>query len=128
MFTRFVSFGFKFGAPADLDLQFDVRFLENPYFVPELRPLSGREAAVADYVLNQGAAKTFLEHLRGLLTFLVPAYDAEGKSYLTVGLGCTGGRHRSVAIAEALARELKAERGFDISVVHRDVDREHHSS
>jgi len=113
------SFGFKHGSPRDLDLVFDVRFLPNPHWVPELRPLTGVDSAVADYVLKDEAAVEFVERIDGLLDFLVPRYVDEGKAYLRIGIGCTGGRHRSVAIAEELGRRLE-EAGNDVTVRHRD--------
>jgi UPF0042 nucleotide-binding protein len=118
MVLRFVSFGFKYGAPVDADLLFDVRFLDNPYFVNELRQLPGTDEAVRRFVLNQPDALTFLHKLEDLLRFVIPRYEREGKSYLTVGIGCTGGRHRSVAIAEALSRV------FEGAPVHRDLGRD----
>ena len=117
-----LSFGFKQGVPADADLVFDVRFLPNPYFVDKLRPLSGQNPRVSRYVMRAAAARTFLRLTAALLRFLVPQYIAEGKSYLTVAIGCTGGRHRSVAIAESLARRLKHTRGTTLRVRHRDVN------
>jgi UPF0042 nucleotide-binding protein len=123
MVTRIVSFGFKFGSPVDADVVLDVRFLDNPYFVPALRPLSGLDAPVADYVLGSADTQEFLRKTGALLEYVLPRYEREGKSYLTIAIGCTGGRHRSVTIAEALARELSGSTGASISVVHRDVDR-----
>ncbi len=116
------SFGFKHGLPLDVDLVLDCRFLPNPHWVDELRPLSGRDEAVKDYVLGQPAAVAFLDHMNKLLRLLVPAYQHEGKSYLTIAFGCTGGRHRSVAIAEEVAEQLRA-RGERPAVSHRDIDR-----
>lgn len=116
-----VSFGFRYGIPADADLVLDVRFLKNPYFEDRLRPLSGREAEVADYVLTQEDAKEFLDRTEDWLNFLLPRYQAEGKVYLTVAVGCTGGRHRSVAMAEELAGRLR--RCTLARVRHRDVER-----
>lgn len=116
------SFGFKHGPPGDVDLQFDVRFLPNPHWVPELRPLLGTDAPVAEYVLGQPDAEPFLEKIQDLLSFLVPRFVAEGKSYLALGVGCTGGHHRSVALAEAIARWCRSE-GWSVSVWHRDRDR-----
>ncbi len=115
------SFGFKHGSPRDLDLVFDVRFLPNPHWVPELRPLTGVDAPVAHYVLTDPAADEFMNRIDDLLTFLVPRYVDEGKAYLRVGIGCTGGRHRSVAIAEELGRRLK-DAGTDVTIRHRDAD------
>lgn len=117
------SFGFKHGSPRDLDLVFDVRFLPNPHWVPELRPLTGVDGAVSDYVLGDEAAGEFVTRIDDLLTFLVPKYVDEGKAYLRVGIGCTGGRHRSVAIAEELGRRLAAG-GNDVTVRHRDAGHE----
>ena len=114
------SFGFKHGSPRDLDLVFDVRFLPNPHWVPELRPLTGIDAPVAQYVLQDEAAVEFVNRVDELLTFLVPRYIDEGKAYLRIGIGCTGGRHRSVAIAEELARRLE-HAGNDVAVRHRDA-------
>jgi len=123
MRTRFVSFGFKFGTPVDADLLFDVRFLDNPYFVPELRELSGVTQAVKDFVLSQADCRGFMERVASLLEFCLPRFEREGKSYLTVAIGCTGGRHRSVVIADELALQLRTRDGVSIDVVHRDVDR-----
>ena len=116
-----VSFGFRRGVPADSDLVFDVRFLPNPNFVPSLKRWTGRQPRVARYVMRSAGAKRFLKLTTGLLRFLLPQYIAEGKTYLTIAIGCTGGRHRSVAIAEALARFLKQVRGIVVRVRHRDV-------
>jgi RNase adapter protein RapZ len=118
--TRVVSFGFKYGLPQDADLVFDLRFLPNPHFVPELRPHSGLDAPVRDYVLAAPEAQELLSDLSALLGKLLPRYAAEGKSYLTIGIGCTGGRHRSVAMAEALALQLTH---GTVAVFHRDVER-----
>ena len=128
MRTRIVSFGFKYGAPVDADLVLDVRFLENPFFIEALRPQSGRDAAVADYVLKSTDGTAFLKLAGPLLAFLLPRYEREGKSYLTVAIGCTGGRHRSVAISEALASGLREETGLYIDVLHRDIARDNSSS
>jgi UPF0042 nucleotide-binding protein len=116
-----VSFGFKRGLPRVVDLLFDVRFLPNPHWVPDLRPQTGLDPEVRDYVLGQEDAVVFLDKLTEMLEFLVPRYDAEGKSYLTIAIGCTGGRHRSVAIAEEVARRLGAQGQPDVAVVHRDI-------
>ena len=122
MQTTVTSFGYKHGLPLDTDLVIDCRFLPNPHWVEELRPLTGLDEPVRDYVLGQPLTGRFLEQIDDLLAMLLPAYVAEGKSYLTVAFGCTGGRHRSVAIAESVARSLR-EKGFDLRVAHRDVDR-----
>ena len=116
-----VSFGFKHGIPAQADLVFDARFLPNPYFVADLRNKNGTDPQVASYVLNDGDAKMFLERLAGFITDFRPLYDREGKSYLTVGIGCTGGRHRSVAIVEEIRRRLDPS-GGPVLVRHRDMD------
>jgi UPF0042 nucleotide-binding protein len=118
-----VSFGFKHGIPFDADLMFDVRFLPNPHFVEGLRPLDGRDAGVRDYVLGHAEARELLERLRGLLEFLLPFYQREGKAYLTVAIGCTGGRHRSVTFVEMLRQFLEG-LGYTPTVVQRDIDRE----
>jgi UPF0042 nucleotide-binding protein len=121
--VNLVSFGFRFGPPATAELLFDVRFLPNPHFEPDLRPLTGEDPAVAEYVLKNERAEGLFERLRELLHFLLPLYDAEGKAYLTIGVGCTGGRHRSPAIAESLARVLR-EAGREVNVEHRELERE----
>ena len=121
--TSLVSFGFKHGVPFDADLVFDVRFLPHPHFVPGLRPLDGRDARVREFVLDHDESRTLLGHLKEFLKFLLPRYEREGKAYLTVAVGCTGGRHRSVTLVEELRRFLD-ELGYAPSVVHRDLDRE----
>jgi RNase adapter protein RapZ len=118
-----VSFGYRNGIPANSDLVFDLRFLPNPYFVEGLKPLPGTDPKVSEWVLGRAQTEEFLEHLENLLHFLVPQYKAEGKSYLTVSLGCTGGRHRSVAIAEELAKRLTDKHRARVKVTHRDVDK-----
>ncbi|HEX6569411.1 MAG TPA: RNase adapter RapZ [Acidimicrobiales bacterium] len=122
MQTTVLSFGYKHGLPLDADLVFDCRFLPNPHWVDELRPLTGRDGQVRDYVLGQPAAGRFLDNLEVLLEQLLPAFVAEGKAYLTIALGCTGGRHRSVAIGEEVARRLRAH-GERVGVLHRDIDK-----
>lgn len=116
------SFGFKHGAPRDTDLVFDVRFLPNPHWVPELRDLRGVHNPVSEYVLGSEGADEFVERVDDLLGFLIPRFQAEGKSYLSIGIGCTGGHHRSVAIAEELRQRLTAH-GVNASVRHRDIER-----
>ncbi len=123
MQTRVTSFGFKYGVPVDADLVFDARFLANPHFVPELRPRSGRDPAVAGFVLGQPEGAEFLDALAGLVGPLLARYAREGKVVLTVAVGCTGGRHRSVALAEALGERLRAEAPGEVTVHHRDIDR-----
>src|SRR5262245_6960511 len=117
-----VSFGFRHPTPQSAELLFDVRFLPNPHFEERLRPLSGNDPEVAEYVLKHPRGAALVDRLLDLLDFLLPLYDAEGKAYLTVGIGCTGGRHRSVAIANALAAELRGA-GREVNVEHRDVER-----
>ncbi|MGZ4796326.1 MAG: RNase adapter RapZ [Acidimicrobiia bacterium] len=118
-----VSFGFKHGLPLDVDLVFDCRFLPNPHWVDELRPLDGRDAPVRDYVMAQDDAKAYLAELQRLFALTLPAYEREGKAYLSIAMGCTGGRHRSVAMAEALGGVL-TDLGYTPHVRHRDVGRE----
>ncbi|HTR47325.1 MAG TPA: RNase adapter RapZ [Verrucomicrobiae bacterium] len=117
-----VSFGFRYGIPADADLVFDVRFLPNPHFVPRLRPFSGKDARVARYIRSFPQTGEFLRRIESLLGYLIPHYIREGKSYLTVAVGCTGGRHRSVALAETIRRALQR-KGYSTKVVHRDLDK-----
>lgn len=116
-----ISFGFKHGSPRDADLVFDVRFLPNPHWIEELRPYSGRDAPVRDYVFGQPAAGPFMDALTQLLDLLVPGYVQEGKRYLTIAIGCTGGRHRSVAIADAVGEHLRETTGLPVTVQHRDL-------
>ena len=116
------SFGFKHGLPLDADIVMDVRFLPNPHWEEDLRPLTGHDPAVRDYVLDRPETVEFLDRLEDLLRALLPAYQAEGRSYLTVAIGCTGGRHRAVSIAEELAARLRA-RGTAVRTTHRDVSR-----
>jgi UPF0042 nucleotide-binding protein len=116
------SFGFKHGMPIDADIVMDVRFLPNPHWDEALRPLTGHDPAVRDFVLERADASEFLDHFEALLAPLLPAYQQEGKSYLTVAIGCTGGRHRSVAVAEEIASRLCA-RGFSVRTGHRDLAR-----
>ncbi|HVA69437.1 MAG TPA: RNase adapter RapZ [Candidatus Binataceae bacterium] len=122
MTVALVSFGYKYGAPVGMDLMFDVRFLPNPFFVPELRALDGIDGRVRDFVMAQPDARRFIEETGRLLDFLLPLYRREGKSYLTIGLGCTGGRHRSPVLARALAKRLAAD-GTEIQVRHNDIAR-----
>jgi UPF0042 nucleotide-binding protein len=115
-----ISFGFKRGTPRVVDVLLDVRFLPNPHWVPELRPLTGHDAPVRDHVLMADDAVVFVDKAMDMFRFLLPRYEAEGKAYLTVGIGCTGGRHRSVALANEIGRLLRAE-GFDANVSHRET-------
>jgi len=117
-----VSFGYRFGIPADADLVFDVRFLPNPHFVPRLRPYSGKDPRVARYIRSFAQTGQFLHRIEALLGYLIPHYIREGKSYLTIAVGCTGGRHRSVMMAEEMRRAL-IRRGYVTKVVHRDLEK-----
>lgn len=117
------SFGFRHGAPRGLDMVFDVRFLRNPHFIAELRPLTGRDPAVIQYLQSESEVEDTIARFVDLLAFLLPRFQREGKSYLTVGVGCTGGRHRSVMVAEAINKQLN-ERSYKSKVVHRDIDKD----
>jgi RNase adapter protein RapZ len=122
-FVTILSFGFKYGIPVDCDLVFDVRFLPNPYYVPELKKLTGNDKEVRKYVMESGAAAEFLDKLEDMLLFLIPNYITEGKNQLVIGIGCTGGKHRSVTLVNELAARLgKTEYGLKIE--HRDVERD----
>jgi len=116
-----LSFGFKYGIPVDSDLVFDVRFLPNPYYIPELKQYSGNDKPVRDYVLEYEGTKVFIEKLQDMLQFLIPNYKAEGKRQLIVAIGCTGGRHRSVAIANRIY-EILDHNGYNVNIDHRDID------
>lgn len=118
--VHLLSFGFKHGPPAEAEILFDVRFLPNPYFVPALKNDNGLQPEVANYVLDNDLCREFLAHLQPLISFLIPKYHREGKTYLTIGIGCTGGQHRSVAIAETLKKQLAGE-GVSVSIRHRDM-------
>ena len=118
-----VSFGFKHGLPIDADLVFDVRFLPNPHFVEGLRPLDGRDARVREFVMKHAESRELLHRIADFLSFVLPAYQREGKAYLTIAVGCTGGRHRSVALVEELRSHIAA-LGLTPALVHRDLDRE----
>lgn len=117
-----MTFGYKFGVPYEADLVFDVRFLQNPHFVPELKPLTGNEKNIQQYVLENKEAQGFLEHMKNFFAFLLPLFERERRSYLTIAIGCTGGRHRSVAIANKV-KELFAPLGYSVTLNHRDLDR-----
>jgi RNase adapter protein RapZ len=117
------SFGFRHGAPRGLDMVFDVRFLRNPHFIPELRPLTGLDPAVIEYLQSESEVEDTIARFVDLLAYLLPRFQREGKSYLTVGVGCTGGRHRSVMVAEAINKQLN-ERSYDSKVIHRDIDKD----
>ncbi|MGZ4298227.1 MAG: RapZ C-terminal domain-containing protein, partial [Solirubrobacteraceae bacterium] len=117
----FQSFGFKYGPSRDADLLFDVRFLPNPHYEPDLRPLTGADPRIVQYINRDGALDAFYEHIHPLLDYLLPQYLAEGKAHLVVAIGCTGGRHRSVAIALHLAGRYSGQAGYLVDVLHRDV-------
>ena len=121
MSINILSFGFKYGVPHDASLIMDVRFILNPYFVPELKALDGKDERVKDYVLNNDNARIFLNKFFDLIDYLMPLYEKEGKAYLTIAVGCTGGKHRSVAVAEALFKHLDKS-GSKIIMTHRDID------
>ena len=117
------SFGFKHGIPRDSDLMFDVRFLPNPHWIPELRKFRGTDQSVADYVFGFDEANVFLVKIEDMLDFLIPRFQSEGKSYLSIAIGCTGGKHRSVYLAGELGRHLEGE-GLTATINHRDLGRE----
>lgn len=118
-----LSFGFKYGIPADSDLVFDVRFLPNPYYIPELKPQTGNDQPVYDYVMQAPQAVEFLEKLEDMLTFLIPNYIIEGKNQLVISIGCTGGKHRSVTLANAITKQLK-KLSYGVKVEHRDIEKD----
>jgi len=120
MVITLVTFGYKFGVPYDLDLLFDLRFLPNPHFVPELRPSTGEDPKVREYILAQPDSVEFIDKLQSFLEYLLPRYRREGKSYLTIGFGCTGGRHRSVAVSFMIAERLR-QHGSEVNIKHRDI-------
>ena len=124
LFVTVMSFGFKYGIPADADLVFDVRFLPNPYYVENLRPKTGEEKEIQDYVKQGGTADIFLGKLYDMLDFLIPNYVLEGKNQLVIGIGCTGGKHRSVTIANAVYEHLKQQKGLGVKLYHRDIEKD----
>ncbi len=121
MTITLISFGFKFGIPQNVDLLLDVRFLPNPNFVPELRKLKGTDTAVQSFLFEKPSTGEFIERTFSLLDFLIPRYKEEGKAYLTIGFGCTGGRHRSPAIVERIAEHIAGKHGIEPAVIHRDM-------
>lgn len=124
LFVTIMSFGFKFGVPADCDLVFDVRFLPNPYYIPELKHKTGEDKEVQDFVLDSEVSREFLEKLTDMVKFLIPNYIDEGKNQLVIGIGCTGGHHRSVTVAKELYKQLdSADAGYGIRIAHRDITR-----
>jgi UPF0042 nucleotide-binding protein len=120
---RILSFGYKYGIPEDADLMMDVRFLANPYFVPELKAMDGERDEIRRFVLKNSAARTFLDKYLDLIDFLLPLYEGEGKAYLTIAIGCTGGRHRSVVISQYVYEHIK-KKGKRIELTHRDINQE----
>lgn len=122
MNISFISFGYKLGVPQNVDLLFDVRFLPNPYFIPELKLLKGTDNAVYDFVLKKDETIEFLEHMQRLMDFLIPHYIKEGRAYLVIGIGCTGGRHRSPAIVEEISQYINKRHGIKPNVMHRDME------
>ena len=125
LYVTVLSFGFKYGIPSDADLIFDVRFLPNPYYIEELRPLSGNDKPVQEYVMDNDKAGKFLEMLTDMIRFLIPNYITEGKTQLVIGIGCTGGKHRSVTLANALYEALaEAESDYGIKIEHRDIEKD----
>jgi UPF0042 nucleotide-binding protein len=121
LMVNVVSFGFKHGIPADADLVFDVRFLPNPFYIEELKPLTGNDAPVHDYVMSFPEAKEFLDKLTDMINFLIPNYVKEGKYQLVIGIGCTGGKHRSVTLANELYAALKDKGSYGLTITHRDA-------
>ncbi len=117
-----ISFGYKFGVPQNVDILFDVRFLPNPYFIPELKPLKGTDNAVYDFVIKNEETKEFFWHIIRLMDFLIPNYIREGRAYLIIGIGCTGGRHRSPVIVGEIARHIHEKHGIKPNVIHRDME------
>lgn len=124
LFITVLSFGFKYGIPMDADLVFDVRFLPNPFYVEELRQKTGETKEVQDYVMQGSTADVFLEKLYDMLEFLIPNYVTEGKNQLVIGIGCTGGKHRSVTIAGELYERLKSQKGLGVKIEHRDIEKD----
>ena len=121
LYVTILSFGFKYGIPADSDLVMDVRFLPNPYYIPELRPKTGNDKEIQDYVLNCQEATDFMNKFEDLIRFLIPNYIAEGKTQLVISIGCTGGKHRSVTMANELYKALKGKGGYGLKLEHRDI-------
>ena len=124
LYISVLSFGFKYGIPADADLVFDVRFLPNPYYIDELRPMSGNDEPVRRYVMDNEKAVCFLEKLVDMVEFLIPNYVQEGKTQLVIGIGCTGGKHRSVTLANELYDAIKGNEDYGIRVEHRDIGKD----
>jgi len=126
LFVTVLSFGFKYGIPVDSDLVFDVRFLPNPYYVDELKPKTGNDKEIQDFVLNCDDARDFLDKLQDMIEFLIPRYISEGKNQLVISIGCTGGKHRSVTLANAIYDRLSENRDYGLKLEHRDIDKDAH--
>lgn len=125
LFVTVMSFGYKYGIPQDADLVFDVRFLPNPYYVPELRPMTGNDKPIQDYVMKSDVSREFLEKLNDMITFLIPSYIEEGKTQLVIGIGCTGGKHRSVTVANEIYQNLLgSNEGIGLRIEHRDIEKD----
>ena len=124
LYVSVVSFGFKYGIPTDSDLVFDVRFLPNPYYIDELKSLSGNDAAVQQFVMKYPQAQAFLDKLDDMVSYLIPFYMEEGKNQLVVSIGCTGGKHRSVTLANFLFERLEERKGYGLRIEHRDIDKD----
>ncbi len=124
LYISVLSFGFKYGIPAEADLVFDVRFLPNPYYIEELRPKSGNDREVRDYVMNNGNASEFIEKLVDMVKLVIPNYIREGKTRLMIGIGCTGGKHRSVTLANELYEALLKNENYGIRIEHRDIGKD----
>ena len=124
LFVTVVSFGFKYGIPTDADLVFDVRFLPNPYYVEALRPKTGNDREIQEFVMGFKEAGQFLEYLEDMVKFLIPNYITEGKTQLVIGIGCTGGKHRSVTLANALYQQLRQEEAYGVKIEHRDIGKD----
>lgn len=124
LFVTILSFGFKYGIPADSDLVFDVRFLPNPYYVDGLRAKTGNDKEIQDYVMQYGEAHQFLDKLEDMVKFLIPNYILEGKNQLVISIGCTGGKHRSVTLANELYKRLKDQKQFGLKIEHRDIEKD----
>ncbi|MBP3727677.1 MAG: RNase adaptor protein RapZ, partial [Pseudobutyrivibrio sp.] len=124
LFITIVSFGFKYGIPEDADLVFDVRFLPNPYYDTELRPFTGNDQPIKDFVLKYDEAQTFLEKTTDLIKFLIPNYIKEGKNQLVIAVGCTGGKHRSVCLADEIFNALNSDESYGLKIEHRDIGKD----
>lgn len=126
LYITVLSFGFKYGIPADADLVFDVRFLPNPYYVEGLRPLTGLDKEIQDFVMSSPVSYEFLDKLEDMIQFLIPNYISEGKNQLVIGIGCTGGKHRSVTLAQGLHERLRAQDNYGLRIEHRDIEKDAH--